>query len=115
MDGDKALFEDLTGLIAIDMKGNYIMGFLDSLPQAIERFNISNATVLCAGVLLIDLETLRINNMNEKFQKFMIEEKDKINEYEQRIINFVYYNEVYNKSPKYIPNRILAEKLNYLR
>ena len=45
MDGDTAVFEDLTELITIDMKNNYIMGFLDSLPDAIERFGINNATV----------------------------------------------------------------------
>ena len=79
MDGDTAVFEDLTELITLDMKGNYIMGFLDSIPEAIERFNISNATVLCSGVLLMDLDALRKNNMTEKFTKFMVEQKDKIN------------------------------------
>ena len=30
MDGDTIVFKDLTELIKLDMKGNYIMGFLDS-------------------------------------------------------------------------------------
>ena len=59
MDGDTAVFEDLTELITIDMKNNYIMGFLDSMPDAIESFGVKNATVLCAGVLLLDLDALR--------------------------------------------------------
>ena len=47
MDGDTAVFEDLTELININMKGNYIMGFLDSIPEAIDKFGIINSTVLC--------------------------------------------------------------------
>ena len=101
MDGDTAVFEDLTELITLDMKGNYIMGFLDSIPEAIERFNITNATVLCAGVLLMDLDALRKNNMTEKFTKFMIEEKEKINQHDQTIVNVVCQKHIAPLPPKY--------------
>ena len=101
MDGDTAVFEDLTELITLDMKGNYIMGFLDSIPEAIERFNISNATVLCSGVLLMDLDALRKNNMTEKFTKFMVEQKDKINQHDQTIINVVCQGKTNTLPPKY--------------
>ena len=101
MDGDTAVFEDLTELITLDMKGNYIMGFLDSIPEAIERFNIQNATVLCSGVLLMDLEALRKNNMTEKFRKFMIEEKEKINQHDQTVINVVCQGKIAPLPPKY--------------
>ena len=101
MDGDTAVFEDLTELITLDMKGNYIMGFLDSIPEAIERFNIKNATVLCSGVLLMDLNALRNNNMTEKFTKFMIEEKEKINQHDQTVINVVCQGKIAPLPPKY--------------
>ena len=101
MDGDTAVFEDLTELITLDMKGNYIMGFLDSIPEAIERFNIKNATVLCSGVLLMDLNALRDNNMTEKFTKFMIEEKEKINQHDQTVINVVCQGKIAPLPPKY--------------
>ena len=101
MDGDTAVFEDLTELITLDMKGNYIMGFLDSIPEAIERFNIENATVLCSGVLLMDLDALRKNNMTEKFNKFMIEEREKINQHDQTVINVVCQKKIAPLPPKY--------------
>ena len=101
MDGDTAVFEDLTELITLDMKGNYIMGFLDSIPEAIERFNIKNATVLCSGVLLMDLNALRENKMTEKFTKFMIEEKEKINQHDQTVINVVCQGKIAPLPPKY--------------
>ena len=101
MDGDTAVFEDLTELININMKGNYIMGFLDSIPEAIDKFGIINSTVLCAGVLLMDLEALRKNDMNKKFEKFMVEQKDNINQHDQTIINVVCQGKIAPLPPKY--------------
>ena len=101
MDGDTGVFEDLTELINIDMKGNYILGFLDSLPKAIEKFGIPNATVLCAGVLLMDLDALRKNNMTEKFNKFIEENRDNINQHDQTIINVVCQDKISTLPPKY--------------
>lgn len=83
------------------MGKNYMMGFLDSLPGAIDKFGIQNATVLCSGVLLIDLEALRKNNITEKFNKFMIEEKDNINQHDQTIINVVLQENIGPLPPKY--------------
>ena len=101
LDGDTGIFGDLTKLINYDMGKNYIMGFLDSLPGAIDRFGIQNATVLCSGVLLMDLEALRKNNITEKFKKFMVEEKDKINQHDQTIINVVLQKNIGPLPPKY--------------
>ena len=101
MDGDTGIFEDLTELINIDMKGNYILGFLDSLPNAIEKFGIKNATVLCAGVLLMDLDSLRKNNITEKFNKFIAEQRENINQQDQTIINVVLQDKISTLPPKY--------------
>ena len=101
MDGDTAVFEDLTELITLDMKGNYIMGFLDSLPDAIARFNVKNATVLCSGVLLLDLDALRKNHMTEKFNKFIRENLGNINQHDQTIINVVCQKNIAPLPPKY--------------
>ena len=38
LDGDTLVFHDLKELIELDMKGNVVLGFLDSLPDAIESF-----------------------------------------------------------------------------
>ena len=89
MDGDTAVFEELTELITLDMKENYIMGFLEYLPDAIESYSVKNATVLCSGVLLMDLDDLRKNNMTEKFNKFINENLGHIDQNDQTIINVV--------------------------
>ena len=71
MDGDTALFQDLSELIILDMKEIYILGFLDSIPKALRKFKFKNAVVLCSGVLLMYLNDLRINNISEKYIKFL--------------------------------------------
>lgn len=101
LDSDTMVFEDLTELIKIDMKGNYVMGFLDSMFRAMEIFGIKNATVICAGVLLLDLEALRKNNYTEKFNRFMIEEKDRITTFDQTIINAVLHDKIGKLPAKY--------------
>ena len=101
MDSDTMVFEDLTNLIKLDMKGKYILGFLDSLPDAIKDFGIKDAIVLCSGVLLIDLDALRKNNVTEKFNKFMKENRDKIVQHDQTIINVVLQNHIGTTPPKY--------------
>ena len=69
------------------MKGNYIMGFLDNRVNAIEKFGIENATVLCSGVLLLDLNLLRKNKISDKFKDFMLKERERIDQLDQTIIS----------------------------
>ena len=90
MDGDTAVFQDLSDLITLNMKGNYILGFQDSSkPNILEKFNIKNATVLCAGVLLMDLAAFRKNNITGKFYEFLNKYKGKIYQNDQTTINVV--------------------------
>ena len=90
MDGDTAVFQDLSDLITLNMKGNYILGFQDSSkPNILEYYNIKNATVLCAGVLLMDLAALRKNNITEKFNEFFNKYKGKIYQHDQTTIHVV--------------------------
>jgi lipopolysaccharide biosynthesis glycosyltransferase len=90
MDGDTAVFQDLSDLITLNMKGNYILGFQDSSkPNILEYYNIKNATVLCAGVLLMDLAAFRKNNITGKFNEFLNKYKGKIYQHDQTTINVV--------------------------
>ena len=101
MDGDTLVFEDLTPLINLDMKNNVIMGFLDSVPSAIESYGIKNATVLCSGVLLMNLELLRYYNYSDKIDKFMKKNKGNLKQHDQTIINVVMQKQIAPLPPKY--------------
>ena len=101
MDGDTAVFEDLTELINLNIEGNYIMGFLDSLPNAIEKFGVNNSTVICSGVLLIDLDALRKNDISEKYNDFIKKNIGNINQHDQTVINVVCQGKIIPLPPKY--------------
>ena len=77
------------------------MGFLDSIPTAIERFGMKESTVLCSGVLLLDLDALRKNNMSEKFNKFIAENLGHLNQHDQTVINVVCQGKTAPLPPKY--------------
>jgi len=101
MDGDTAIFQDLSELIFLDMKGNYILGFLDCTTNALEVYNIKNAVVICAGVILMDLDALRKNNISEKFNEFMQANLGKLYQHDQTTINYVCQGKISSLPPKY--------------
>lgn len=101
MDGDTLVFEDLTELIKLDMKGNIIMGFLDVAIDAIKSFGFENATVLCSGVLLMDLEALRKYDYSKKINDFITNYRNKLDQHDQTIINVVFQGKIAPLPPKY--------------
>ena len=101
LDGDTLIFEDLNELIKLDMKGHYILGFLDNLFWALEIYKIKNAIVLNSGVLLIDLKALRNFNATCKFKQFMMKYKNVVDQEDQTIINVVLQKYIYKLPPKY--------------
>ena len=101
LDGDTMIFEDLTELINLNMQGYYILGFLDSLVKDMEKYGIKNATVLCAGVLLMDLEGLRKFNTTGKFKQFMESHNNQIGKADQDLINAILQGHLFSLPPKY--------------
>ena len=101
LDGDTMIFEDLTELINLNMQGYYILGFLDSLVKDMEKYGIKNATVLCTGVLLMDLEGLRKFNTTGKFKQFMESHNNQIGKADQDLINAVLQGHLFSLPPKY--------------
>ena len=101
LDGDTLVFQDLTELIKTDMKGNIFMGFLDSIPDAIKSFGFEQPTVLCAGVLLIDLDSLRKYGYSKIINDFINNNRDKLVQQDQTIINVVFQDKIAPIPPKY--------------
>ena len=101
LDGDTIIFQDLTDLINLDMKGYYILGFLDNLFWALEMYKIKDAIVLNTGVLLMDLKALRDFNTTEKFREFMMKYNNSVIQEDQTIINVVLQKYINKLPPKY--------------
>ena len=114
LDGDTLVFEDLSDLIKIDMKGNYVLGFPDSFVEHMETFGLKNSTMICAGVLLIDLEGLRKNNYTEKINNFIIKERNRLKAHDQTVLNAVLHGKKGLLPPKYgmwsFPSKNVAKK-----
>ena len=101
LDGDTLVFQDLKELIELDMKGNVILGFLDSIPEAIESFGFKNATVLNCGVLLMDLDAIRKYGYAKKMEDFISKNKHRLNQQDQTVINVVMQDRIAPIPPKF--------------
>ena len=101
LDGDTLIFDDLKELIELDMKGNVILGFLDSGQDTIESYGIKNATVVNNGVLLMDLSALRKYNYSQKINDFILKNRHNLNQEDQTIINVVMQGRIAPIPPKY--------------
>ncbi len=89
LDGDTLTFEDLTDMFNIGMDGVYYKGFLDNNVHGTKAFGVENDHYICAGVMLINLEQLRQDNMEAKFDAFIKENNEKLVQHDQTVINVV--------------------------
>ncbi|MCQ2817528.1 MAG: hypothetical protein MJ252_09720 [archaeon] len=87
LDGDTLIFEDLTPMYEIDMKGLYFRGLLDN-NREIEYYGIKPEVYICAGVILMNLDLLREDKVEEKFLKF-INEHQIIRFHDQTVLNYI--------------------------
>ena len=101
LDGDTAAFDDLTELYKLDMKGNIIMGFLDGFPESIKSFGFDKPTVVCAGVLLMDLDGLRKYGYTKKINDFIDKNKNKLVQQDQTIVNVLFQDKLGVLPPRY--------------
>ena len=70
LDGDTIALTDLTELINLNMDNNIIMGFIDDGYNYTNIYGIKTAKYITAGVLLIDLKSMRNENITDKFMDF---------------------------------------------
>ena len=101
LDGDTLIFGDLRELIDLDMKDNVILGFIDDYPDSIKSFGLINSTVICNGVLLIDLRGLRKYKYSKKIRYFIYKNRNNLIQHDQTIVNFVMQDRLGPIPPKY--------------
>ena len=86
LDGDTLTLDDLKEMYDINMDNYYYKGFLDIY---IEEFLPNNNNYICSGVLLINLENLRKDDIINKMYDYMIKNNDNLEHHDQTIINGV--------------------------
>ena len=101
LDGDTLVFTDLTKMINLDMKNNIILGFVDDDYKKAKIFGIKTYKYITSGVLLIDLEKMRKENISQKFFDFIRNNKKKLIQEDQTIINIVLHGRIDLLPPKF--------------
>lgn len=94
LDGDTITFSDLKEMYDIDMTGLCYRGFLDDNVDGVKDFVPENDHVICSGVMLLNLEELRKENMVKRFEDFINQNNDRLIQHDQTTINSVAYKKV---------------------
>ena len=88
-------------MINLKMNNNIIMGFIDNSYYLAEDFGIKTYKYITTGVLLINLEIMKKENITYKFFKFMEKYKNLLKQEDQTIINIVLNGRIGILPPKY--------------
>lgn len=120
LDGDTITLKDLSEMYKLDMSDYYYRGFLDyGSPGTVKDFNVENDHYICAGVMLINLDKLRRDNMEEKFYDFISENNNKLVQHDQTVINVVCYENIGILPPQYgtfnISDELVPSYVNQLK
>jgi lipopolysaccharide biosynthesis glycosyltransferase len=86
LDGDTLILDDLKEMYDINMDNYYYKGFLDT---GKDYFLPNNDNYICSGVLLINLENLRNDDIVNKMYLYMIKNNQNLYFHDQSIINDV--------------------------
>ncbi len=95
LDGDTITNVGLGEMYKIDMNGYYYKGYLDDNVHAVESFTKENDHCICSGVMLVNLEELRKDNVVEKFSEFIDKNNDRLIQHDQTTINVVAYKKTW--------------------
>lgn len=101
LDGDTIVLTDLTDLINLNMENNIIMGFIDDGYNYTNFFGIKTSKYITAGVLLINLESMKKENITFKFFQFIQKNQKFLIQEDQTVINIVLHERIGILPPKY--------------
>lgn len=87
IDGDTLTFKDLTEMYNLNMDGIYYRGFIDPDIYGVKEFKLENNQGICDGVMVINLEKLREDDMVSKFEQFIIDNNEELRQHDQTVIN----------------------------
>lgn len=100
LDGDTLVLTDLSRMININMKNNIIMGFVAFCNYYPMSYQLKNYKYINAGVLLINLKSIRKENITQKFLNH-INKNEFMVDYDQSLINLVINSRIGLLPPKY--------------
>ena len=88
-------------MINLEMNNNIILGFVDDAYKKAEIFRIKTYKYITCGVLLINLKKMRKENITKKFFEFINNNKKKLAQNDQTVINIVLHGRIDLLPPKF--------------
>ena len=101
LDGDTIIYTDLTEMYNLEMGNNVMLGFVDNSYYKAEEFGIRTFKYIVSGVLLINLKTIKRENISAKFFEFIDKYHNKLTQEDQTVINIVLHGRIDFLPPKY--------------
>jgi lipopolysaccharide biosynthesis glycosyltransferase len=101
LDGDTLVFKDLKAMFNLDMNNKIMLGFADDGYIYSKKFGINSFNYICTGVLLIDLNKIREQNITKKFLDFIKLNINSLIQVDQTVINVVLNGKVGFLPPKF--------------
>ena len=99
LDCDTLVRKDLTPLFSIDMTGLYFLGFQDY--RRFKVFEHPDDRYVCSGILLMNLEKMREDNLEQKMKDFLVLHDKDADKQDQTAINSVGYDGIRFLPPEY--------------
>ena len=101
LDGDTLIYTDLTEMFNLEMGKNVMLGFVDNAYDKAKKFGIKTYKYIVSGILLINLKTIRRENISTQFFDFIDKNKDRLAQEDQTVINIVLHGRIDFLPPKY--------------
>ena len=103
IDVDTIVLKDLTELYSLNFEGNYILGRLDKITSELDSLGVYTQTYINAGVLLMDLYSLRKYNYDQKFMDYIYQHNNYkyLWHHAQTTLNYICHDKIGVLRPKY--------------
>ena len=101
LDGDTLTYNDLTEMYNLNMSNLYFRGIREIVSKSYEK-DINKSKYICDGVMLMNLELIRKDNVYKKFRNYYCSYyKKKIYFGDQHIINALFRDKIGFLPPKF--------------
>lgn len=101
-DCDTLIYKDLKNIYNYNIENKYYIGMPEHIHRYLKKFNVKFNVFINSGVLLINLEKLRKDNIFKKIKHFLIKYNNEINFPDQDSINLVCHKKNGYFPPKYV-------------
>lgn len=94
IDSDTLTLTSLEELYNLNISNLHYKGWLDHTKNCVDKFTNENDHCICSGVMLLNLNELRKDNMTNNYIKFIEKNNKNLHQHDQTVINAVSYKKI---------------------